>query len=617
MKRLILNESLLKRIMLLAVLNFLVSLSFIPKGYSAEPFGTDLGNFDGVAAYSNCSNYCVDCNNKCNDLNYIDGTYIGIKWQCVEYVRRYYYEVFDLDLASKLRGDAKTFYDHASDMGLNRYANGGNIPPQVGDILVSEGTDANVGHVAIVRSVTDNQVCTIQQNFSNDSRDIERYLTLNVSNGNYTVSGFGESYPIAGWLRSSGQPRTTTTTTTTNEGLVAYYPFNGNANDESGNGNDGIGNGVALTTDRNDDPDSAYSFGTGNYIRVYDDSSLDITDAITLAAWIYRASATTGWQSVFCKGDTSSKDSPYAFLLQYNKLELLLNRTRLVGSMDIPINQWIHIATTWDGSVVKFYVNGIEDSKTAIYTTKLSTIDGNFLIGSDPPGNTDYFFGKIDEGYIYNRALSASEILSLYGGDQPTINPTIAQEPMSGSPGTTFTQWGTGFTPISTATLHFEMPNGTEYPTAAQSIDSTGHFEITYTVPEDKPAGTYTWWAIDGETGIKSNEVSYVIIWSPTSTTSAPPPTTISTTSTSSTTTAFIPPCGAEAIYGEESEETELLRYYRDNVLSKTPEGRELIKLYYLWSPTIVRAMEQDEEFKEELKQMLDGGLMMMGMEAD
>ena len=88
---------------------------------------------------------------------------------------------------------------------------------------------------------------------------------------------------------------------------------------------------------------------------------------------------------------------------------------------------------------------------------------------------------------------------------------TIAQTPMSGPPGTTFVEWGTGFTPNSTATLHFKKPDGTEYPTRQVELDSIGHFEITYPAPWDKPPGTYTWWAIDDTSGGKSNVVSYVI----------------------------------------------------------------------------------------------------------
>ena len=65
-------------------------------------------------------------------------------------------------------------------------------------------------------------------------------------------------------------------------------------------------------------------------------------------------------------------------------------------------------------------------------------------------------------------------------------------------------------------------------------------------------------------------------------------------------------PCPSEKIYGEDSYETQCLRHIRDNVLSKTNEGQELIKLYYQWSPVIVKAMGADEEFKQGVKDLID-----------
>jgi len=69
------------------------------------------------------------------------------------------------------------------------------------------------------------------------------------------------------------------------------------------------------------------------------------------------------------------------------------------------------------------------------------------------------------------------------------------------------------------------------------------------------------------------------------------------------------PTCTAEKIYGVYSKETELLKFFRDNVLSKTPEGRELIRLYYEWSPAITEVMDKDEALKENLKELIDGVL--------
>ena len=60
-----------------------------------------------------------------------------------------------------------------------------------------------------------------------------------------------------------------------NTGLVAYYPFSGNANDESGNSNHGIVHDAMLTNDRNGNPNSAYRFSVGNWIEIPDDDSID------------------------------------------------------------------------------------------------------------------------------------------------------------------------------------------------------------------------------------------------------------------------------------------------------------------------------------------------------
>jgi hypothetical protein len=73
----------------------------------------------------------------------------------------------------------------------------------------------------------------------------------------------------------------------------------------------------------------------------------------------------------------------------------------------------------------------------------------------------------------------------------------------------------------------------------------------------------------------------------------------------STTTTQPDTLCLSEKIYGEGSQEVTLLRALRDNLLSQTSEGQELIKLYYKWSPVIVEVIETDEVFKEELKNVI------------
>jgi ABC-type amino acid transport substrate-binding protein len=66
-------------------------------------------------------------------------------------------------------------------------------------------------------------------------------------------------------------------------------------------------------------------------------------------------------------------------------------------------------------------------------------------------------------------------------------------------------------------------------------------------------------------------------------------------------------PCVSEEIYGDHADETELLRKFRDDVLSKTPAGQEIISLYYQWSPIIVRAMRGNKSFTTKVQAIIDG----------
>ena len=93
--------------------------------------------------------------------------------------------------------------------------------------------------------------------------------------------------------------------------------------------------------------------------------------------------------------------------------------------------------------------------------------------------------------------------------------PTIAQTPMTGPPGTTFIQWGTGFTPYSTVTLHFRNHLGDELPPLQVPTNEKGSFNMDYESPWDKPEGTHTWWAEDDTTGTSSGKLGYQIISTP------------------------------------------------------------------------------------------------------
>ncbi|HYG15824.1 MAG TPA: hypothetical protein VEC12_08735, partial [Bacteroidia bacterium] len=90
--------------------------------------------------------------------------------------------------------------------------------------------------------------------------------------------------------------------TSLNYGLVAYYPFTGNAGDSSGTGNHGSVNGAILTTDRFGNPNSAYQFdGSNDYIEIADHSSLDVADSFSITLWLNQYTSTSAGYRLFDK----------------------------------------------------------------------------------------------------------------------------------------------------------------------------------------------------------------------------------------------------------------------------------------------------------------------------
>ena len=169
--------------------------------------------FNSVNVYSNgCTNYNYYYKNEynCGSGTYdyvsdkcVNGTFIGLEWECVEFVNRYYLSYYGKDIASP-RKNAKDYYNTASSRGLVSYPNGGSSSPQIGDILVSEGDGSknNVGHVAIVKEVTTDHIIVVHQNWSNSSND--QALNYRISRNGNSINSFSKSdnsYPIKGWLR--------------------------------------------------------------------------------------------------------------------------------------------------------------------------------------------------------------------------------------------------------------------------------------------------------------------------------------------------------------------------------------------------------------------------------
>jgi hypothetical protein len=205
------------------------------------------------------------------------------------------------------------------------------------------------------------------------------------------------------------------------EGLVAYYPFNGNANDESGNANNGTVYGAKLTTDRFGNPNNAYSFdGFNDYIDM--GNQVSTSDMKTIAVWV-KFNDLTKIQEIVSKS-TSTKGVE---ILLYNGLSfyamgshdsLTQFSTTFLNTID-----WFFIVATHESvnSPMKLYLNGVLKGDIA---TAPSIIDnpGYLLAGNwSDSSYPRYFSGKIDDIRIYNRVLTDSEIQQLYSGVSPSV----------------------------------------------------------------------------------------------------------------------------------------------------------------------------------------------------
>jgi hypothetical protein len=201
------------------------------------------------------------------------------------------------------------------------------------------------------------------------------------------------------------------------DGLVGYWPFNGNANDESGNSNHGIVTGAILTTDRYGNRNSAYFFdGSGDVITVNDDESIDITSAITIAAWRNLSLHTLG--RIVRKVNTwGTSNGGYILSAadNYMNAELQINPSGGVNIIRIdsvfPYSTWEFVAMSYDGAKVSLYYNGQLIHQEEV-TGLIRDNSENLLIGSST--GVEYFAGSIDDVRIYNRALSQNEIESLF-----------------------------------------------------------------------------------------------------------------------------------------------------------------------------------------------------------
>ena len=213
------------------------------------------------------------------------------------------------------------------------------------------------------------------------------------------------------------------------EGLVAYYPFNGNANDESGNGHNGTVNGATITNDRFGSDNSAYRFdGVDDVILIPDASELNMTDALTISMWVMpELSNQDDGAGIICKG-VGNGGEVYSVSIQigtalkfYTWKSGTFYENQVFNWIDnTTLYNWRHLVVIFDGpnNCSKIYDNLAKIGFNNSFPSLLDTNDHDLSIGSRERSSTSgysmNFKGIIDDVRIYNRALSEEEITALY-----------------------------------------------------------------------------------------------------------------------------------------------------------------------------------------------------------
>ena len=214
-----------------------------------------------------------------------------------------------------------------------------------------------------------------------------------------------------------------------NSGLIAYYSFNGNANDSSGNELNGTISGPTLSSDRTGASNKSYSFSGGSsYIEVGDSDLLSSTNSITISAW-FKKEPGSNWMSIVQKGTRDSneeftlmvKDSSVYFDVGNDGGPYLQQNTILNS------NEWYHIVgihtRTNNLSSLKVYLNGKDVGGSTVNVGNTPNDNNHPMkIGYRFAGSTSQpFNGVIDEFRLYNRSLSSEDVKNLYSEGRQII----------------------------------------------------------------------------------------------------------------------------------------------------------------------------------------------------
>jgi hypothetical protein len=188
--------------------------------------------------------------------------------------------------------------------------------------------------------------------------------------------------------------------------------------------------------------------GSDNFVRIPDDPALTfaVSKSYTLAAWAYVPQVTTGWHGIVCKGRQSGGGASYygIWIGDNGGVPTWYYGTWPTWGTPVAGPGWYHLVVTQDAeaNTKMLYLNGELDSKAA---AQAGDAAGALLFGSDQePG--DSFAGKIDDVQLYNRAVTAAQVLDLMKGVMPDWSRAQKPNPADGAVGVNMPllQWAPG-----------------------------------------------------------------------------------------------------------------------------------------------------------------------------
>jgi hypothetical protein len=202
--------------------------------------------------------------------------------------------------------------------------------------------------------------------------------------------------------------------------LLAYYPFQGNANDASGYGHDAVVVAATLTSDRNGSANSAYSFtGTGSIQAAMPTGFLPSgTEARTLTAWLDPVQSTDILGLVYWgSGNCTAKMFGIGDL--GDKVTFWGGCDDFTSGLMLPVGAWSFVAIVYTPDIlteVTFYV-GDQSSFAGIAPLATPSM-GNLVIGADL-ASVQAFNGKIGAVRVYGRALNPAEVHAVFTSTEP------------------------------------------------------------------------------------------------------------------------------------------------------------------------------------------------------